>query len=234
MSERFFRKQVYQLGMFYQVNSSNPIFLDKTGELISKTEGKLKNWNGGIEGFQFSDDSELISGKVNMDSYWYHYQKQGDFDDDSLGTFSKFVSETNEIISNVYQPTNFSRMGMRLQFILKKTSASVKEKYKHHFDTGFSSLKKYGVLSTAAIGFDIDNGEYNIKVNVNYARRQTDIDKNAPKDGLLFDLDFSKSLNKIKLDGFTSLNKKFLAHVSSNYKDIICCIAQEMGAINEG
>lgn len=43
MNERFVRKQLFQIGQFYQINSFNPEYLDKTGELIAKTEGRCDN-----------------------------------------------------------------------------------------------------------------------------------------------------------------------------------------------
>lgn len=233
MNDRFIRKQLYQVGLFYQIDSFNPVYLDKTGQLIAKTEGKLINWNGNIDNFQFTDNELPITGKVNMNNYWYSYSRQGDFDEKIMEQFHKFIVNTNELISDVYKPVHFKRVGLRMQYILKRTAAEAKAKYLRFFSDHFASFKKYGLINTTAIGFDIESNNLNIKVNVSYAKRQTDNDVNAPAEGLLFDIDFYKNLDKIGLAKIGEVNSEVLDFVSDNYRKIIYDIALEIGAVNE-
>ena len=233
MNDRFIRKNVYQVGLSYQIDSFNPIFLDKTGQLIALSEGKLINWNGGIDGFQFATKDQTVNGKVSMHNYWYGFAKQGDFDEKSLLNFLSFISETNKLISSVYNPTHFKRIGLRTQYILKKTTSKIKSTYDDFYNGKFSCFEKYGQLHTSSIGFEIQNTFANIKVNIAYAVRQGDNDQNAPQNGLLIDIDFYKQLEKIGPDKIDEVNSELLSYTSDNYKEIIYNIALQMGAANE-
>ena len=126
MNERFLRKNIYQVGQFYQIDSFNPVYLDKTGSLIAASEGILKNWNGNMNEFHFSDESEPYLGKVNMQNYWYHNTKQGDFDDDEILRFSNFINNTNSLIDSIYQPKYYTRIGFRNSVNTKKDHRSCK------------------------------------------------------------------------------------------------------------
>jgi hypothetical protein len=233
MSERFLRKQLFQIGFFYQLNVFNAIYLDKTGELISKSEGLLKNWNGNSSAFQFSSEDDKFNGKYAMDQFWYNDQRQGDYSDDKLKEFSTFISKANEIAIDVYKPKYYTRIGFRLQFIAKKTSDASKKKYIEYYRGKFSELSRYGEFSTTAIGFDISSSPIQMKINVNYAIKETEIDVNTPKEGLLFDIDFFRKVGKEDTSRIKDINAELIKFVSENYVNVICSIAKEMGMIDE-
>lgn len=233
MNDRFIRKNIYQVGLSYQIDSFNPIFLDRTGQLIALTEGKLINWNGGIEGFQFTTKDQTVNGKVSMDNYWYGLTKQGDFGEKSLSDFSAFIIETNKLISDVYKPTYFKRIGLRTQYILKKTSSKIKSTYDNFYNGKFTHLEKRGQLHTSSIGFEIQCASANIKVTLAYAVRQGDNDPNAPQNGLLIDIDFYKKLDKVGLDKIDEVNRELLNFISNNYKEILHEVVLQMGAADE-
>lgn len=233
MNDRFIRKQLFQVGQTYQIDAFNPVYLDKTGEMISTSEGRLKNWNGNLNEFFFSDEQRMYGGKVNMHHFWYNNPKQGDFEENEIFAFVEFIKETNALIDSVYKPKYYSRIGFRVQYLLKKTSVQVKEKYSRLFDSHFQNLKKYGDFTTTAVGFDIVGNEFTTKVNVNYAVRNTENDLNSPREGLLFDLDFFKVVDKLKPDTAFELSDQLLAFASENYKEILCSLAAEMGIIDE-
>lgn len=233
MNEKKLRKQLFQLGFFYQIDSFNPVYLDKTGELIAKSEGKLFNWNGNIDMFNFTNENNSLNGRVSMNHYWYSDTKQDNYNENSLPTFIEFIKESNELISSVYQPKNFSRIGLRMQYIAKNNSDTIKNNYKHFFNDKFSAFSKFGKLNTNSIGFEIQGSEYNIKVNITYAKRQTQNDINAPDEGLLFDVDFYKKLDKVELDKIERINNNFLDFVATNYQQVLLSIHNEMGIIHE-
>ena len=122
-------------------------------------------------------------------------------------------------------------MDLEIQLILKKTTDHVKAKYQSFFNDKFNKLSKYGEFATTAIGFDISNDNYKIRININYAQRNTDNEINAPKNGLLFDLDFYNILNKADSKDTFSLNEKMLSNINEQYKELICLLAEEMGII---
>lgn len=231
MNERFFRKQMYQVGQFYQIDSFNSVYLDKTGEMIAVSEGRLKNWNGNMNEFHFTDESGLYNGKVNMNCFWYNNPKQGDYDEKEAPKFIEFIKNNNELIDSVYCPKYYTRIGFRMQFILKKTSELVKEKYKHFYDEKFSKLSGIGKFTTTAVGFDILGEKCTVKVNINFATRNTNNDINAPKEGLLFDLDFYKEISKAKKEDTWLINNDVLKFAHENYESIICSLASELGII---
>jgi hypothetical protein len=233
MSERFLRKQLFHVGMFYQLDVFNPIYLDKTGEIISRTEGLLKDWNGNLNGFQFLSEKDNFAGKFTMDQFWYHDQKQGDFKSEMINSFSKFIVEINEVAIDTYKPKYYRRIGYRLQFIAKKTSEGSKNRYSKFYDGHFTELNKYGKFDTTSIGFDILSDPVKVKVNLNFATKQTSIDTNAPEQGLLFDLDYYRLLEKKEAEDFIGINNRLLAYVSESYIPIICGLAKEMGMIDE-
>lgn len=233
MNDRFIRKNIYQVGLSYQIDSFNPIFLDKTGQLIALSEGKLINWNGGIDGFQFTTKDQTVNGKVSMNNYWYGLTKQGDFEEKSLSDFLFFITETNKLISNVYNPLHFKRIGLRTQYILKKTSSKIKSTYDNFYNGKFAYFEKRGQLHTSSIGFEIQSTSANIKVTLAYAVRQGDNDQNAPQNGLLIDIDYYKQLDKVGPDKIDEVNSELLNYISNNYKEIIYNVVVQMGANNE-
>ena len=233
MNERFIRKQLFQIGQFYQMDAFNPVYLDKTGELISQTEGVLKDWNGNADEFHFSDEQGLYKGKVSPRLFWYSNTKQDNFDDNELKKFKHFIISTNEKIDSVYKPKYYKRIGFRIQYILKKTGDHIKYIYNNFYKDKFVQLSKFGNFKTSSIGFDIESNNQIIRVNINYVIRKTNNEENSPKEGLLFDLDFFKILNKIEKTEAFEINEYLLTFVEENYKGIICNIAKEMGAIDE-
>jgi len=72
-----------------------------------------------------------------------------------------------------------------------------------------------------------------VKININYAKRQTKNDINAPDEGLLFDIDFYSKLAKIGLNEIEKINSDFLDFVSTNYTQVLILISNEMGVIHE-
>jgi len=233
MSERFLRKQLFQIGFFYQIDSFNPVYLDKTGELIEKSEGLLKDWNGNTNGFQFTSNDGFFGGRFTIEQFWYQDQRQGDYKDDKLNEFSAFIKSANEIAIDTYKPKYFKRIGLRLQFIAKKTSETSKSKYLKFYDEHFSDLKKYGPFNTTSIGFDIESDPIKMKINVNYAIKQTEGNVNTPSDGIMFDIDFFRLLNKDDTAKIHEINAELLDFVMRNYINVICSIAKEMGMIDE-
>lgn len=231
MNEHFINRQLYQVGQFYQLDSFNPVYLDKTGELIAQSEGRLVNWNGNLNEFHFSDESKTYNGKVNIQQYWYSNPRQGDYDEKELDKFISFIKPTNELIDSVYKPKYYSRIGLRVQYILKKTSDSTREKYKHFYDDKLVKMTKFGCIESTGIGFDLKQEEISIRVNLNLAKKSTENDLNAPKDGLLFDLDFYRIVDKKDKSETFDYNNKLLSYAVSSYKEIICVLAEEMGII---
>lgn len=230
-NERFIRKQIYQVGQFYQIDSFNSVYLDKTGELIAVSEGKLKNWNGNMNEFHFNDEEKPYNGKVSSQNYWYNNPRQGDYDSNELPNFIKFIKSSNELIDSVYKPKYYTRIGLRMQYVLRKTTNQVKDNYKQFYKEKFKKLLQYGNIDTTAIGFETVNDVVNIKTNINYVMRNTDNDINAPKDGLMFDLDFYKTLDKVKKADAFDQNERILTYANDKWADIVSSIAEEMEII---
>lgn len=229
MSAKYFQKNFFKIGLFYQLDSNNPIYLDKTGELIAKTDKFLSDWNGNIDGYTFKVNGKEIAGKVTMKHYWYNHEKQEDFDEQTILDFAKSIQSLNLKINEVYNPLFFTRIGFRMQLLFKKNNDVFINNYNAIMKNLFSHISTDAQIKTSNISFEIEKPDFNIRVTTQYVIKQPSNIANVPEKGFLFDLDFYKTLNNEILTETTKINEQFLANVVSTYPSIITKLTEVLG-----
>ena len=118
--EKKLHESMFVIGQFFQINWYNPFYLDRTGQVMYKTENILDEWKGGPEGYNFNVTNTNSVGSLSIDKLWIKCNENMYYEKKDFEKTKKTLTKVYKLFIKEYDVKEISRIGVRTQMVYTK------------------------------------------------------------------------------------------------------------------